>query len=122
MKLGHRGEARAQHFAIGLARDRRQRVGADAPRQLVHAFPPGPEIIAARGRPLLGVARQSTLECVAVGIAQAGNQAPELLLGATGANLDRRNPPVLDVEADMVAPAVGQQRFARENRCHAGVL
>ena len=107
MKLGNRGESRVQHLAVGLSRNRGQRFGADAAGQFVHALPPGPEIITALRRALLGVSGEGPLKRVAVSVAQARNDAAELLFGKVRVRLDRGDTPAFDIEAYVVVPAVG---------------
>ena len=124
MKFGNAGVAGGEHLAVSLAGDRSQRRAAHLVRQRVHAFTPGPEIVAPGRRALLGVACKGPLEGVAVGVAEPGDDAAEsriarLLLDA---GLDRRNSAAGDGQPDRVGPAIGQQRFAGENGSHGGAL
>ena len=124
VELDDGGIAALQHLRVDLARYGMQQAGVDCRREPVHAIAPGPEVVATCRRALLGAAGKCPLEGMAVGVAEAGNDAAggDRLVAARCTRGDRLDPAVADVQQDVVGPAVGQQRFPGENRAHTGIL
>ena len=108
MKLGDRGVAGSHHLDIDLARDGLERVGIYFRRERVHAAAPGPEIVFRRGRALLGVAGQYSLECVAVSVGESRDQDAEFRVAAVRPRVraDRGDAAAVDLEPHIVGPAL----------------
>ena len=101
--------AALQHLRVDLAGDRVQQAGIDGGREPVHAFAPGPEVVATRRRTFLGAAGERPLEGVTVGVAEPGDDAAggDGLGVARCARDHRVDPAAADAQQDVVGPAVG---------------
>ena len=120
VKFGDRGIATRKHFAIRLLRDCRQQVSVEPPCQRIHALTPGPEVVVPGRRALFGLTRERSLECVAVGIAKTRNDDARYEVTGLRRGIGSGLPdsPTVKLQADIVCPALLQQRFASENRRH----
>ena len=104
---------------IKLRGDRLDIVGRDRERDAIHHLAPGPEIV----RPGAAVFRQPrhrALKGMAVKVRHAGEADRVALVAGRGVSVgvDRRDPPAVDSDADVVSPAFGQQRRSEMKRAH----
>ena len=108
VKFCDRGVTTRHHLAVGLSRDRGEPGGINPTGELVHTFPPGPEIVTTRWRALLGVSGQRALKGVAVRVTQARYDKARQLVPSGGrhARFCGANTPAVQGQTDIVAPAL----------------
>ncbi len=107
MELGYRGVTGCQHLRIDLPRDHLERLGIDVSRKLVHTAAPGPEAIPAGWRTALGMPDQHSLERVAMGVGETGNNERRYVIAFTlpRGRLDGADEPVAHFKPNVVSPA-----------------
>ena len=120
VELDDRGVAALEQLDLELGRDRALLVGRDLLRERVHRVAPGPEAGLVRAQPL-GQPGQGALEGVAVQVDHAGDDDAVDPLGVDWrrAGGDRGDVAQrLDLDQDIVRPALRQQRHVGEIGSH----
>jgi len=104
------GEAAFQHFHVGLGGDGLHRIRAQMGQEAVHQFAPAPEAVTVTAADL-GQAGHAALEGVAVQVGQARHQDADAGVTVLRAlpRADRGDEAVLNLQADITGPALGQQ-------------
>ena len=105
------GEAAFQHFHVGVGGDGLHRVRAQMGQEAVHQFAPAPEAVTVTAADL-GQPGHAALEGVAVQVGQARHQDADAGVTVLRAlpRADRGDAAVLNLQADITGPALGQQR------------